>query len=535
VRIAVGLFAAALLLYWRTFSFGFVNWDDPEYILQNPNLALELSPAGMWWALTTTYQFYWHPWTWWSYLLDFSLYGLSPAGYHVENVLIHGAASVALFYALRALTGSVNRSAFVAALFCVHPLRVESVAWVAERKDVWSGLFWFLALWAYANYAKGLRRDYWLTLGFFVLGLMAKPMVVTLPVVLLLLDFWPLKRPEPVGKLILEKIPMLALAGAVGIITILAQQGVGATAGLEDVGVALRISNALVSYVLYLWKSIWPAGLVALYPFLPIPAWQAAGAAYPYVLTGWLWFLVTLLPVIGLTQTGAQAMADRFTYIPQVGLWIALVWGVAAIATARRIPSRQLQIAGGAVVGGLSLLTLIQTGYWQDSIVLWQHTLEIAPMNYVAHHNLAMALQAANRPAEAIQHLTETLRIRPGFADAESNLGGILAQSGKVQEAIPHLESALKTNPRSAEAHNNLGTAYGMSGRNDDALREFQASLALNPSQANTHSNLGVIYETKGMIPEALAEFRAALAIQPDNPEASRSLARLQQQLPPTR
>ena len=353
--ISTALVLATFVLYWQTLGFGFLNWDDPEYIMRNPHLAGGLTPSSVWWALTTTYQFYWHPLTWISYLLDFTLFGFEPAGYHAVNFVLHAASSVALFLAMRALTGSLWRSALVAALFCVHPLRVESVAWISERKDVLSGLFWFLTLWAYARYIRNRTPlGYAAVHGLFALALMSKPMVVTLPVILLLLDKWPLTRKETLGRLVMEKLPMLTMAAIVGIVTIAAQRGVGATAGLADVGLPLRAANALVAYVLYLWKSVWPEGLAALYPFLPIPAWQGWGAAllmggltylawkvrneYPFVAAGWSWFLVTLLPVIGLTQVGTQSMADRFTYIPQVGLWIALVWGCAdcADATPRR-------------------------------------------------------------------------------------------------------------------------------------------------------------------------------------------------------
>ena len=542
--ISAALVFASFVLYWQTLGFGFLNWDDPEYILRNPQLAGGLTPSSAWWALTTTYQFYWHPLTWISYLLDFTFFGFEASGYHAVNFVLHAASSVAVFLAMRALTGSRWRSAMVAALFCVHPLRVESVAWVSERKDPLSGLFWFLTLWAYARYIRNRTPlGYAAVHGSFVLALMSKPMVVTLPVALLLLDQWPLARKETLRQLVIEKLPMLAMATIVGVITLSAQSGVGATAGLADVGLPLRVANALVAYVLYAWKSVWPEGLAALYPFLPIPAWQGWGAVlllgglthlswklrkeHPYLSTGWLWFLLTLLPVIGLTQVGTQSMADRFTYIPQVGLWIALVWGCAEWAEEWKVSPTALAGASAAVLLVLGWVTFVQVSYWRDPLTLWERTLAVAPVNYVAHHNYATALRAANRRDEAMDHLRAALRVNPGFAEAQSNLGGMLAEAGRPQEALSPLEALVKDNPRLPDAHNNLGMVYGMLGRNDDALRQFQMSLILDQSQVNTHSNLAVIYEEKGMFPQAVEQFQAVLAIEPSHAEARRSLERL--------
>jgi tetratricopeptide (TPR) repeat protein len=548
----LALIALNLAIYARSWSYGFVTWDDPQYITENPNLAGGLTPASAWWALTTFYKFYWHPLTWLSYLADFELFGYDASGYHAVNVLLHIASTSVLFIALYRMTGAMWRSAFVASMFAVHPLHVESVAWVSERKDVLSTLFWVLTMWAYVRYAsRPSFARYTTVAALFAAGLMAKPMLVTLPFALLLLDAWPLGRLRhraALLPLIREKLPLFALSAAAGIVTFVAQRGEGAVATLDTLPLTMRLENAVVSMVTYLVKTVWPADLAAFYPFLPVPAWKWAAAAAaivgisaavyrfarpcPYLPVGWLWYLGTLAPVIGLVQAGGQAMADRFTYIPHIGLFVMVAWGVPEIAARWGISKTTLAVAAGLAIAACTIGAARQAEYWRDSVALWQRTLQVTVMNYRAHNNLGVELRNQRRGAEAIAHFEEALRIRPDFAEGHSNLGGALAEQGKLDEAIEHYREALRIDPGYGDAHNNLGVAYANQGRTDDAIREFLESLRINPNQANAHSNIAVMYETKGQIPEAIEHFRGALRLNPRQQEARRSLEKLTKQTP---
>ena len=542
--IGLGLTLLNWIVYAPASGYGFVNWDDPQYITANPYIIQGLTPASAWWAMTTTYQFYWHPLTWLSYLADFSMFGFNAGGYHAVNVALHAINSCLVFVALRSLTGALWRSAFVAALFAVHPMHVESVAWISERKDVLSGLFGLLALLAYGRYVRhpGWRR-YLAVAGLFALGLMAKPMLVTLPLGLLLLDYWPLARypREPLSKLAIEKAPLFGVSLVAGVATLGAQRAAGAVADVDQVSLGLRVSNAVVSYAIYLGKSFWPENLGPLYPLLPVPGWQLVLAlgfltavtaaaiglrkSHPYLLVGWLWFVGMLAPVIGFLQSGAQAYADRFTYLPHVGLFAAFTWGCAALTA--RVPRSRVAIAGGAVIAILTALSVRQVGYWRDSIALWERALEVAPINYLAHANLGVELRSAGRPKEALAHFEESLRIRPDFPEAHNYLGTALAEQGRLADARAQLTEALRLKPAYPDAHNNLGAVYSMSGQPEAAIREFEASLRLNPNQADAHANLGVMFEQSGQIDTAIRHFEHALRINPQHAEARRSLDRL--------
>jgi tetratricopeptide (TPR) repeat protein len=547
--ICLALIAANLIVYVRTWGYGFVTWDDPQYITENPFLRQGLSFSGIWWAITTTYQFYWHPLTWISYLADYQFFGDSPGGYHAVNVILHIASTVILFVVLREMSGVLWRSAFVAMLFAVHPLHVESVAWVAERKDVLSTLFWMLTMWAYVRYARRPSpMRYGAVALLFGAGLMAKPMLVTLPFALLLLDAWPLGRLAERWKLVWEKLPLFALSLAASVITFLAQRGAGAVAGLDALPLSSRAANGLVSYVAYLVKTAWPVDLGALYPFLPVPAWKVFGSVvvlliisaavyqnarrYAYLAVGWLWYLGTLVPVIGLVQVGGVAMADRFTYIPHVGLFLAITWGLADLASAWSIPRTGLAAAAGSVILASLAAASRQAEYWRDSIALWEHTLQITQANYRAHNNLGTELRGQRRFADAEVQFRNALAIRTDFAEGHNNLGGVLAEQGKLPEAVQHYNEALRLKPDYAEAHNNLGVAYANQGQTDYAIREFLDSLRINPNQADTHSNLAVMYETQGAIPKAVEHFNKALQLNPQHAEARRSLDHLSKRTP---
>jgi len=514
---------ATFAAYAQTLHFGFVNYDDPDYVTENPYV----KSANVAWAFTHSFAGNWFPLTWLSHMLDVELFGLDAGGHHLTSVLIHALATLLLFAALRRMTGARWPSAMVAALFALHPLHVESVAWIAERKDVLSAFFWMLTLYAYAAYVvrPGPIR-YALSLLAFCCGLMAKPMLVTLPLVLLLLDYWPLKR----GIRVVEKIPFLALSVAVSVVTFVVHKEVGATASLDIFPIAVRLENALVSYAVYVIKMFWPSNLAVFYPYsrqsLAIPAAFAAigivlitvmARLRPYLIVGWLWYLVTLAPVIGIIQVGAQARADRYTYIPIIGLSIALVWGIAEILAPW---PRAQRILAYATCAACAVLTWSQVRYWQDGVTLFRHTVDVTTDNYAARFNLAAALDERGDRADAATQLAEAVRIQPKFAAAHAELGQLLAKQGRLPEALVQLHAAAELNPSDASTHYRLGTVLGESGSQLEAASEFQAAVRLDPDNADAHFNLGISLVNQGSIESAAKEFAATVKLRPDDPYA---------------
>jgi tetratricopeptide (TPR) repeat protein len=525
------LAAAVFVTYSQVLHFDFVTFDDPEYVTANPHVQAGLSLAGVVWAFGSSAAGSWFPLAWLSHMLDCDLFGLDAGWHHFTNVCIHALSALLWFMVLKRITGARWRSAMAAFLFALHPLHVESVAWVCERKDVLSALFCALTLWAYAGYvARPGRGRYLLTLFLFCLGLMAKPMLVTLPVVLLLLDQWPFRR----GLRILEKLPFFAASIAVSLVTYLVHRQAGALASFEVVPLAARLENALVSYVVYIFKMLWPVNLAVFYPYsqasLVAPAVMAAIALaavtvivirvfprWPYLAVGWLWYLVTLVPVIGLVQAGAQARADRFTYIPMIGISIAVVWGVSEAL--RAWPRVRLALAA-AVCAACLVLTWLQVGYWRDSVTLYRHAIDVTTDNYVARFNLASVLEARGRSAEALAQLRETVRIRPYFASAHAELGQLLAQQGQPAEALGELQAAVSLKPDSAEAHFRLGSVLGTLGRATDAAAEFAEAIRLQPENADAHYNLALALAQQDKLPEAAREFDATVRLRPDDVDA---------------
>jgi protein O-mannosyl-transferase len=564
------LAAITFAVFGQTLRHGFIAFDDNDYVYSNPEVTQGLTLKGVLWAFSF-HAHNWHPLTWLSHMLDCQLYGVRPGGHHLTNVLLHAATVVALFLVLRQMTGALWRSAFVAAVFAIHPLRVESVAWVAERKDLLSGLFFMLTIGAYTRYA---RRPwswgrYGLVLLLFVLGLMCKPMLVTLPLVLLLLDYWPLQRVESAGRLVLEKLPLLALAAAACVATLLAQTG--AVLPTSAFSLPLRLANALTAFVVYLRQMVWPAGLAVLYPYPlnGLPGWEVALAGMllaglsavalwqrrkqPWILVGWLWYLAMLLPVVGIIQVGVQSHADRYTYLPQIGIYVALTWLVA-------------EWVGKRLAAGLMTVVIVvlmacawkQTTYWQNSETVWtrslscttdnyvaeanlgsalcedgmvdeaiahfQKALRLNPGNAMAHSNLAAALRKKNRIDEAITQFQEALRLKPDFAEAHLNLGSALLQKGRVDEAITHFEKALQSQPDFPEAQYNLGTALRQKGKLDEAIAHYQSALQIKPDYAEAQNNLGDSLAQKGRLDEAMAHFQKALQIKPDYADAHLNL-----------
>jgi cytochrome c-type biogenesis protein CcmH/NrfG len=505
--------AVLVALVWSVFGqtvrFGFVNYDDPLYILQNPTVRSGLSWHGVAWAFTHIHSQNWHPLTSISHMLDCQLFGLNAGAYHFVNVLLHSIVAVVLFFALNKMTANVWRSAFATALFAIHPLRVESVAWIAERKDVLSGVFFAGTLAAYAWYARQpTKLRYLLALLLFAFGLMSKPMLVTLPIILLLVDYWPLRRfnksPHSLRRLWIEKIPFVLLSGASCVATLVVQNlALGTTANLP---LRWRIANALVSYIEYLRQFVWPVRLSPFYihPENRLPGWQIASACIlllaisalaiqqrrkrPYLIVGWFWYVVMLLPVIGLVQVGLQGHADRYTYLPHIGLCLAITWAVGDLLGQRR--ARFLCASAGVIVG-LALLAWRQTSYWRDTQSLWRHALAIEPNSDVA----------------------------------QAGLAGILLTRGQTDEAIEHYERAIVLRPGNAAAHHGLATAFANEHRTDEAIAHWQKSLSILPNNIEALNHLAIALVKKGQVREAVPQWEKALAYEPDDPDATNNLA----------
>ncbi|MDO8544540.1 MAG: tetratricopeptide repeat protein [Opitutaceae bacterium] len=566
-RTAIGavLFIATLLLFSRAGTNGFVNYDDPEYVTKNDHVRAGMSLAGIRWALTSGAASNWHPLTWISHLADGSLFGLDARGHHLTSVLLHAVNAWLLFAALWRLTRAWWPSAMGAALFAWHPLRVESVAWIAERKDVLSGFFFFLTLWAYAIYVERRRaggrmaaRYYWSAVGACALGLMAKPMLVTTPCVLLLLDFWPLRRirglppesappsslkQEPgggtaqrmaIGTLFLEKLPFFALAVGSSVVTYLVQKEGGSVS--VALGFGARLANAVVALARYVGKIFWPIDLAVLYPHPG--SWSAAAVAgsillvavltafawvqrtkRPWAAVGWLWFVGTLVPVLGLVQVGLQSMADRYTYIPGVGLQLAVVWAGFEVVRGTRM-TRAAGIAAVVLGGALMSLTWRQLGVWKDSYTLFDHAIAVTEDNYLAYNNRGLFQFENGRREEGMADYRRALAINPAYPDAKNNLGHALAETGRAAEAVPFYRAALRARPDHSEIRNNLGNALSDIGAVDEAIEHYEFVLTRQPRHVNALNGLGVALAMKGRLADALARFDTVLQLEPNNVSA---------------
>ena len=550
------LIISTLLAYWQVLGHDFVNYDDNVYVTSNEEIHNGLTANSLIWALTSSRQHNWHPLTWISHIIDCQLYGLNPKGHHLTSLLFHVANTLLLFIILTRMTGALWRSVFVAALFALHPLHVESVAWVAERKDVLSTFFMMLTIWAYVLYVEKINpRRYLLVVLLLALGLMSKPMLVTLPFVLLLLDFWPLgrldseeirenspSRQKAITHLILEKLPLLLLAVASSIVTLFVQQAGGAVKSFELYSLKVRIANALVSYTGYIGKMLWPDMLTVLYlhPGDALPLWKGAASAlilalitvlvirnvrkFPYVAVGWFWYLITLLPVIGVVQVGSQSMADRYTYIPLTGLFIIIAWGTPDILPMWRYRKKVLSMLAGAVITALMVVTWLQVKHWQNSITLFEHALSVNENNYIAHNNMGAALQEKGETEKAVEHYREAVRLYPEYSNAHNTLGNILLDKGLPDEAIKHYRAAVRANPVYTKAHYNLGNALLIKGRVDDAINQYRTTLAIDPEHASSYNNLGYALNMTGNYNEAITYLRAALKINPEHADAHYNL-----------
>ena len=550
-KLLISIFLALLALaaYRGVRGNDFINYDDLAYVTENRHVQGGLSGKGLIWAFTASHASNWHPLTWISLMADRELFGMNAGGYHWTNVILHLAGGLLLFLALTRMTGQLWCSGLVAGLFLVHPLHVESVAWVAERKDVLSGLFWMLGMWGYARYVEhpGFIRYGWVLL-FFVLGLMSKPMVVTFPFVLLLLDYWPLGRMgggrRAVARLVYEKIPLFLLSAAGCVVTFLVQQRAGAVAPLESLPLAKRLGNAVISYSEYLVKTVWPADLAVFYPYHgPPPEWRlplslailtalsllavVSFRRRPYLPVGWFWYLGTLVPVIGIVQVGMQAMADRYTYLPLIGIFMMIAWGGADILHARRAGGLIGGVISAVVLVGLAVATQIQVGYWKDSLTLFTHALRVTDKNYQAHNNVGRVLAGMKKYEEAAGHYREAIRSNPYYLPAYNNLGLAQMEQGRLEEARGSFTEALKINPGDGNVHLNRGELFSRMDRLDEAIGDYRAAMKKTPDDPMLHNSLGVTLTRRGRLTEALHEYREAIRLAPEHAGAHNNLAML--------
>ena len=538
ILICIALIVVTLISFWNVLNSDFVKYDDNLYVTENPHVQNGINPESVRWALTTGYEAMWQPLTWLSYMLDYQMHGLNPYNFHLTNLLFHIVNVLLLFLLLKRMTGSLWRSAFVAAIFAVHPLRVESVAWVAERKDVLSGFFWLTTMWAYIWYIKkpGVKR-YLVVAISYMFGLMSKPMLVTLPFVLFLMDYWPLCRikldethlkiRQTTYKLATEKIPLILMAIASSVITLVVQSNVGAINTLKT-PITQRIANAFVSYIVYLKKMIWPNDLAVLYPHPQntLPVWQVIISALllmlitiiilrkakrvPFAAVGWFWYLITLVPVIGILQTGIHAYADRFTYIPLIGISIIIAWGVPELIKRFTLNFKYLAVVGLILIISLAFVTRTQVSYWKDSITLFEHALAVTQNNYMMHYNLATTLEDNGDFDKAIYHYNNTIEINPSHLDARNNMGSILASQGKKEEAMNQFNKIISIDPKFYKAYYNIGLVMVLDKNINDATKYFKKALQMNPKYPPAHNNLVVILYQQGKYAQAWEQVRIA-------------------------
>ncbi len=552
-------------VFGQVHSFEFINYDDPSYVNENVHIVTGLKWHNIVWVFTNGHGGNFHPLTGLSYMLDCQLFGLKPGLHHLVNLLFHIANTALLFIVLRQMTTAIWQSAFVAALFALHPLHIEPVAWISSRKDVLSTLFFLLTIGAYSRYVKSpTAGSYILTLVFFALGLMAKPMLVTLPFVLLLLDYWPLKRLEyrrignrgrekkvlfcfyfQIGtwrNLIWEKFPFFVVTGVSSVITYLVFKSIGIVQNTQTFPLSVRIANAVMSYIRYIWKMLWPARLAVFYPhpLNTLPLWQVLAAAtlllfitifvvrfakkHKYLFVGWFWYVGTLVPVIGLVTVGIQAMADRYSYIPLIGLFIIVAWGANDLLTGWKYRKVALGVLSITVVLILSIGTYLQTSHWRNSQMLFEHAVEVTHENYVAYNYLGLVLIEQNNFNESLNLFHRAIQANPCYALARSNLGFAYSSLGRYEEAVEAYKDAIRINPNYATARYNLGVIYDKVGCYQEAVDSYRQTTRIKPAYADAYYNLGVIYGKLGHYQEAIEAYRQAVKIKPDDASAYNNL-----------
>jgi len=574
ITIGICLFLAviSLTVFGQTIRYDFVNFDDDLYVYNTPAIRSGLTIKGIAGAFINQHARNWHPLTTVSHMLDCQLYDLNAGGHHATNIILHTIAVLLLFQVLRKMTGAVWRSAIVAALFAVHPLHVESVAWVSERKDVLSAVFFFLMLYAYTRYVRATSITRYLVVAIlFVAGLMSKPMLVSAPIILLLLDYWPLRRFEQrclpmgeakiaesdhqrrrIGRVFVEKVPLLVLSAIACAITFILQKR--ATGAIPPLPLLWRIENAFVTYVIYAWKTLWPTRLAVFYPhpndglalwpvimaILLLLAITAATIVFrrrrPYLLTGWFWYLVMLIPVTGLVQVGEQGHADRYTYLPNIGLFVIGVWCAADLAAVHRSRSRLAvtTVVAVSVILALAWAAFIQTSYWRNSETLWTHALAVTSDNDVAHNNLGYLCVDRGELDKAISHFESAAKIRSAKRDphydlasafVQMNLADTLARLGRSDDAMVHYEEAIKLQPDYADAYYNRGNVLFGKGRIDEAITDLEKALQMQPNDADAHTGLGNALLRKGSLQEAIAHYLTAMALAPEDPHSRNNVA----------
>ncbi|MDM8554376.1 tetratricopeptide repeat protein [Desulfococcaceae bacterium HSG7] len=556
----INLFLVIIILsvYWQVRNFEFTRFDDGVYIYENHHIKDGLTFSNIVWAFTSDYAANWHPLTWISHIVDMSLYGMDSGRHHLTNVILHIINTLLLLYFFNFISRKLWVSGFIAALFALHPLHVESVAWVAERKDLLSTLWGVSALISYVRYVKYKEFKWYLfALFFFIVSLMSKPMLVTLPFILLLLDYWPLKRfsfytsnaknelkAVSIWRLILEKLPFFVLAAGSGIVTVIVQKSGGAVAPLDTFALDLRIGNAMVSYLQYIWKMIWPCGLAVFYPHPgKLPLWQIIGAFLllmvisvsvfrygrqrPYLMIGWLWYLIMLIPVIGLVQVGSQAMADRYTYLPLTGLFIIITWGGPELLSHLKHYKAILSFFAIATICILTFMTWMQVSYWKNDSTLFQHALDVTQNNYLAHNNLGLALARKGELSEAVLQYSKSLQIKPSQQRVHNNWGITLAKQGKPDEALTHFNSALHIDSSFKDAHNNIGFVLANQGKLDKAIHHYNLALRKDPFFIRAHNNLATALLIQGRTEEAAYHYSEVLRINPHDDIAHKNLRQL--------
>ena len=551
------LVAATSAVYMQVAGYDFVEYDDYEYIIENPHVLKGITPDSAAWAFTSGYAANWHPLTWLSHMLDVTLFGLDPAGHHLVNVFFHVMNAVLLFLVLRYITGALWQSAVVAALFALHPLHVESVAWIAERKDVLSAFFFLLTIGAYGWYCRrpGPRR-YTVVFGLFALGLMAKPMLVTLPFVLLLLDYWPLKRirnswaatadsrtgnnklySRTVTALVREKVPLILLSLLSSVATFAAQSKGGATKNLETLAIYPRIANAFVSYVRYIGQTVAPCKLAVLYPHpaRSLPLWQGFFAALAiaavtavfvvffrnrrYLAVGWFWYIGMLVPVIGIVQVGVQSHADRYTYLPTIGLSIIVVWAVGDMTRKMRRRDILNGLLAVTVICALTTATWIQVKYWRNGFTLFTRAISVTKNNFVIHNNLGVCIAKRGRFRDAYPHFEEALRINPDYQSAHSNMALLLFSLDDPEGALKHGKEAVRLSPDNPRAHANLALALARNGRTEEAMAEFREAITKGPDDIRVLNNMALVLLREGEYGGAREYFLKALEVNPHEAE----------------
>jgi protein O-mannosyl-transferase len=547
--ICIVLAITTIAVYLPVRNYEFLYYDDDVYVTKNTDIQPGLSWQGVKWAFTTGHAANWHPLTWLSLMLDCQLFGVKAGPMHIVNVLFHAANTILLFLVLSRITKGVWQSAFIAGLFALHPLHVESVAWIAERKDVLSTLFWLLTMLAYVWYVE--RRSagrYILVLVLFAIGLMAKPMLVTLPFVLLLLDYWPLQRTRgqrtEVGEqktslkwLIIEKVPLLLLAAASSVITYIVQQRGGAVTSLNAIPFGDRFDNSMVSYLIYIGKMMWPMRLAVLYPHpanaIPVSTAVISGIVlilltiffiyygrrYKYLIVGWFWYLGTLIPVIGIVQVGSQAMADRYTYVPLIGIFIIIAFGAAELLKEHKLRKIILSVLAGACLAACTLITMQQMKYWKNSLLLFGHTLKVIESDSIMENNYANILMETGRPGEATTYFSKAIKLRPDSPEIHNNYGNALRETGKLDEAIEQYKTAIKLNPDFKLVHYNLGLALATKGDYKGAIEEYRIYAGNAMDETAIRQGLAKQLLNDGRVNDAVNQFQQAMTIKPDSAE----------------